>query len=195
MQSIGSLYNVKFGGRLVFFLFLIITFYAKTALSVEREISIDKSRSVIITLPKGWRLIRTILPSERPAKNIKIINGDYVIIVSLIGTKDGSLLNISDEKIVSAVKKGAQQHLPNSVEENITVHKMQSNTIKGAYASFTDKTWVGKQPTPGEFRHVTNCALVIGKSIFGAVTYLSNEIEGEIFKEGLTILKNLRSQE
>ncbi|MBU2707124.1 hypothetical protein KCM76_14100 [Zooshikella marina] len=194
MKSIASLYKFIFSDLLVFLLFFISTFYSGVTLSSE-SVKLDDSRSVIIMLPSGWQLIRMMSPPELPAKNINLVKDDYKILVTLIGSKGGVPLNMSDEKLVALINKTSMQYVPNSVQGKISINKIQNIFTRGGYASFTDKVWIDKQPPPGEYKHVTSGVLAIGDSIIASVTYLSNELEGEVFEEGLAIIKNLKLQE
>ncbi|MGI0117240.1 hypothetical protein [Zooshikella sp. RANM57] len=193
MQNLISLNNAIASYRTVFIVYFILLSYSELLFSNE-SVALDDTRSVSVMLPEGWQLIKMMSPPELPAKTINLVNGDYKILITFIGSKDGAPFKMNDDKMVALINKTSMQYVSGSVEGKITIHKIQGDSMRGVYSSFTDKKWVGKQPPPGEFKQVTSCVITVGKSILATVTYLSNDLEGEVFNEGLTILKNLRPQ-
>ena len=154
------------------------------------EIKLDTDKSIFITPKAGWTLQRMKSHPGYPARTVHVYRAGYKIMITIIGSDNGVPVNKSTEELSQLVNQTSMQYAPTSVEGRINLKDISLKNIKGSYACFTDSKWKDKTPPAGEYVCVTNGAFIASGTIV-AVTYLSSDLNSDVYFEGLQIIKSL----
>lgn len=167
----------------LFFLGLVST----GALAGPQQLALGSDRTISLEAPDGWALEAEPAPPDLPARNIAVRADDAMILVTFAAARDGGPLELSADQLEALVLRTSQQYVGSSVERRIETRKLSGGAIRGSYASFTDQRYTAAAPEPGEYRCVTSGAFVVG-DVIATVTYLSMDLEGESYEQGLSII-------
>ncbi len=85
------------------------------------------------------------------------------------------------------------RYVEDSIEGQINLKHVYDKEIFGTYASFTKTKWKDKNPPDGEYACITSGVFLVD-GILVAVTYFSNDLDGEIYQEGLSMIQSLASR-
>ena len=154
------------------------------------EVRIDATRSVLVSLEEGWKLTTMKNPRGLPARTVHLTNSGSKIILTLVASSDGMPIVRTTQQLSAMETNTSMQYVSDSVESKIDLKHISNENIFGSYASFTDKKWQGKKPPVGEYACLTSGSFLVD-GILVAVTYLSNDLDGRIYKEGLSTIESL----
>jgi len=173
--------------KLLVMLFIIITPAAVHAADV---LKIGDTQSITIDVTEGWQLNPMMSPPGIPVKTIHLVKNGTKIMLTLFGSKDGSLISKNEEELSALTLQSSQQYVPSSVEGKISLKNISGKNIKGFYASFTDKQWAGKEIPNGEYACVTS-GTFLSNGIVISATFLSRGLSSKTYQEGIAIIQSL----
>jgi hypothetical protein len=157
------------------------------------EVRIDETRSIFVTIKEGWTMTPMANPRGLPARTIHIATSGSKISLTMVASSDGMPIKKTAQQLSAMEKDTSMQYVPNSVEGEIVLKHFSNENMFGSYASFTDKKWQGKKPTAGEYSCITSGAFLVD-GILVAVTFLSSDLDGQTYKDGLSIIESLASK-
>ena len=168
---------------------LLIALLPTLSFSAE-EVRIDENRSVLVSLEEGWTLTPMESSPGLPARTIRITNSGSEMMVTLIASKDGAPIERSAQNLSDMATQTSMQYVSSSIEGKVNLKQISNEHVRGSYASFRDKQWEGKTPPVGEYACVTDGAFLVD-GVMAAVTFFSSDLDGKIYKEGLSIIESL----
>ena len=168
---------------------LLVAMLPALAFSAE-EINLDENRAVLVSLEEGWTL--TLMPTSPglAARTIHVAKSSSKVVITLIASKDGVPIARSAQELADMTSQATAQYVPSSVEGKITLKQISNEHVLGSYASFRDKQWEGKTPPAGEYPCVTDGVFLVD-GVMASVTFLSSDLDGEVYKEGMSIIESM----
>jgi len=139
-----------------------------------------------VEIPLSWKDELQQPPKRLPptiSLSPKAGNPFQILITPVWGAKKEVL---KDEAIKGFVQDSAERVKPQSVEKTLQLAEIRGTSGNGYYFFSTDKA-----PKPGEYKYLTQGALIVGELIV-TFTILTNDNQEEVAKEALTILSEAR---
>lgn len=138
-------------------------------------LQIPDGDTVVIEVPKDWKVDK-IQPDPNLPPTLRMVPpkaSDLSLQVTMMADKDVRFRTENDLR--KTLERSTQGFVSGSVEKKQTIVAMESKTVKGFYASFTDASLVDTKPVPeGKFLLMTSGIFGIGKNV-AAFTLLGNE--------------------
>jgi hypothetical protein len=147
--------------------------------------------TLAIELPKDWK-VEKIQPRPTLPPTLRILapNAAHLSLqVTMMRDKDGKLG--TEEELRKTLERSTARFVSGSVEKKQTIVALESKTVKGFHATFTDASLVDTKPVPeGKYLTMTSGILGIGKNV-AAFTLLSNEGGEALTKSALEALSKI----
>ena len=138
-------------------------------------LQIPDGDTIVIAVPKDWKVDK-IQPDPSLPPTLRIVPpkaSDLSLQVTMMADKEGKFRTENDLR--KTLERSTQRFVSGSVEKKQTIVAMESKTVKGFHASFTDASLVDTKPVPeGKFLLMTSGIFGIGKNV-AVFTLLGNE--------------------
>jgi hypothetical protein len=147
--------------------------------------------TVVIELPKDWK-VEKVQPKPTLPPTLRILAphaAHLSLQLTMMRDKDGKLG--SEEELRKTLERSTARFVSGSVEKKQTIVALESKTVKGFHASFTDVSLVDTKPIPeGKYLKMTSGILGIGRNV-AAFTLLSNEGGEALAKSALELISKI----
>lgn len=168
-----------------------VSFQQKSAASTEtgkdeRRYPLGNYGFLRAEIPSSWRDDVWLSPKGLPPTIILTPGGGnpfQILITPIWGAKKEAL---KAESIREIVQKSAEETRPQAVEKTLKLVELQGISGKGYYFFATDKA-----PKPGEYKYLTQGAILVGDLMI-TFTILTNDNQEGIIKEALAMLREAR---
>jgi len=148
---------------------------ASPPLPAERRFEIAGQGDLFVRLPAGWTESQVEQdPASPPTFQLEPGDGAFVLLLTPLWDPDDPEAPAQPEQAGALAEFARREMAAQALEAEIPLEDLVGEGVRGYWFQATDRTLAGKPSPPGEWRHVVQGAIAVGRLVV-AFTLLDDE--------------------